>query len=262
MTARRGRQQHAPAGRHRRGTLHLVCLRRLPHSLTDEKQVFCWGANQHGQVGEEAPTTGSPVPVGLELGGLQAVAISAGYNHNCLIDSEGAAHCWGHNLSARGLDVHEQGRPCHGGRSREWCSSPYPPDTRTRAPRRMPARCSAGGTTASGREAASQPPHRSLSRAGRGPSQYPWARSTPAPSPTRARSTAGGPTAEDSWLTKTAGRTLGGPDARGRSAISLSSGGRTNCVILEDYSVACWGDHIYTEDAELRPNFRPLQPPQ
>jgi alpha-tubulin suppressor-like RCC1 family protein len=57
----------------------------------------CWGWNAFGQLGNNS-TTDSHVPVvvsGFSGGGVQA--ISAGYEHTCAVNNNGALLCWGGN---------------------------------------------------------------------------------------------------------------------------------------------------------------------
>ena len=66
--------------------------------LDTDSAAWCWGQPWHGQLGNgtagynEAVTT--PVPVS---GGHRFQKISAGYEHVCALDLEGAAWCWGNN---------------------------------------------------------------------------------------------------------------------------------------------------------------------
>jgi alpha-tubulin suppressor-like RCC1 family protein len=57
--------------------------------------VLCWGSNQFGQVGAEAPAQ-SAVPVVVEAPG-SFVSVTAGGAHSCAVASDGAAYCWGRN---------------------------------------------------------------------------------------------------------------------------------------------------------------------
>lgn len=57
--------------------------------------VKCWGANEHGQLGNgHASSTASPTP--HLIPGLTGVAsISAGATHACLVTTAGTVKCWG-----------------------------------------------------------------------------------------------------------------------------------------------------------------------
>ena|GEM_PF-2614379 len=57
--------------------------------------VYCWGANQRGQLGN-GTTTDSSVPVAV-AGDLTFIAVSAGGEHTCGITSSGQGKCWGAN---------------------------------------------------------------------------------------------------------------------------------------------------------------------
>jgi alpha-tubulin suppressor-like RCC1 family protein len=59
--------------------------------------VWCWGVNSAGQCGQNPsmnPSFNFPVFV---MGGGKTVAIAAGAQHSCLLDSTGTAYCWGNN---------------------------------------------------------------------------------------------------------------------------------------------------------------------
>lgn len=68
-------------------------------ALRPSGEVLCWGSGYYGQLGNgnfynttEPPGLGTPVPVeNLD----DAVAIAAGYNHNCAIRAGGQVVCWG-----------------------------------------------------------------------------------------------------------------------------------------------------------------------
>jgi alpha-tubulin suppressor-like RCC1 family protein len=68
-------------------------------ALTAAGQAYCWGANEHGQlgIGVVTPADGrdpvtTPTPV---AGGLTFRAITAGLSHTCGLAEDGVAFCWG-----------------------------------------------------------------------------------------------------------------------------------------------------------------------
>jgi alpha-tubulin suppressor-like RCC1 family protein len=69
---------------------------------TAKGRVFCWGVNEHGQVGsgsqEKLVRVPEPVAMGPPPGGDFA-HVAAGTFHTCAIDKAGAPHCWGSNHS-------------------------------------------------------------------------------------------------------------------------------------------------------------------
>ncbi len=70
--------------------------------LTSTGAAYCWGWNEHGQLGDNS-TDNSPVPVPVSLpNGVSAFAsIEAGERHTCALTSTGAAYCWGKNASGQ-----------------------------------------------------------------------------------------------------------------------------------------------------------------
>ena len=75
-------------------------------ALTSAGNVYCWGYNPDGELGNGTPTTtfpygrSTPVEVvGIGASGLLSgvTAISAGYNHTCALTSAGSLACWGDN---------------------------------------------------------------------------------------------------------------------------------------------------------------------
>ncbi|MCY1058791.1 hypothetical protein OV142_27180 [Nannocystis sp. SCPEA4] len=64
-------------------------------ALDPRGAVWCWGSNDHGQLGD-----GSEVPSArpLRIAGLPRVqAIAAGHQHACTLAEDGGVWCWGHN---------------------------------------------------------------------------------------------------------------------------------------------------------------------
>ncbi len=79
--------------------------------------IKCWGNNQAGQLGlgddayargDQPGEMGDALPT-VDLGpGAIAIAISAGWNHNCALLADGKVKCWGWNQAGQlGLGDHE-----------------------------------------------------------------------------------------------------------------------------------------------------------
>ena len=64
--------------------------------LTVAEQVYCWGHNSDGELGD-GTTTDSDVPVAVSLARGSVVQIAAGDEHACALLSTGAVWCWGDN---------------------------------------------------------------------------------------------------------------------------------------------------------------------
>lgn len=69
-------------------------------ALDSEGQVYSWGDNGYGQLGNNS-NVNSRVPVKVDnSGGLKdkkIVQLSAGYNHSLVVDTEGQVYGWGNN---------------------------------------------------------------------------------------------------------------------------------------------------------------------
>jgi len=69
-------------------------------ALTDEKNVYCWGGNSDGQLGngsfEDSPVPGKVDETGV-LGGKLIEHIDTLFDHNCVIADDGYVYCWGRN---------------------------------------------------------------------------------------------------------------------------------------------------------------------
>jgi alpha-tubulin suppressor-like RCC1 family protein len=66
--------------------------------VTAERDVYCWGVNLDGQLGDgterqgEFPGETQPTRV---VGGLQFRSIAVGSRHSCSLTPAGEAYCWG-----------------------------------------------------------------------------------------------------------------------------------------------------------------------
>lgn len=70
-------------------------------ALNANGKAYCWGYNSSGRLGD-GTTTNSDVPVAVVNGSegftnSGVLNITAGNNHTCAIDADGAAYCWGYN---------------------------------------------------------------------------------------------------------------------------------------------------------------------
>lgn len=68
-------------------------------ALREDRTVWCWGADNAGQIGNGAEdnATIKRFPV-LVTGLTDVVDVSAGGNHTCAVRANGAAYCWGSDL--------------------------------------------------------------------------------------------------------------------------------------------------------------------
>ena len=73
-------------------------------AFDSNNQVYCWGYNYYGQLGN-GNTTNSYIPVGIDASGALAgkvvAQIYSGYEHSCALDSNSQAYCWGSGLSGQ-----------------------------------------------------------------------------------------------------------------------------------------------------------------
>ena len=63
--------------------------------LTTSGEVYCWGLNTSGQLGNRS-TTNSSTPMAVS-GAHTFVQVGGGLSHTCGVTFEGAAYCWGEN---------------------------------------------------------------------------------------------------------------------------------------------------------------------
>lgn len=73
-------------------------------------EVYCWGDNFYGQLGDGTRTDpGQPVRVTTSL---RFVDITTGRYHTCGVTADGAAYCWGDNGHSRQLGSGQFDRAC------------------------------------------------------------------------------------------------------------------------------------------------------
>jgi len=71
-------------------------------AITDSNQVFCWGTNGYGQLGNGDRGTSATALVPVVVSGeLRAKSVSAGTYHTCAVTLDNKAACWGRALSGR-----------------------------------------------------------------------------------------------------------------------------------------------------------------
>lgn len=76
-----------------------------PHTCAVASGVaYCWGKNSKGSLGNNSSSTSSIIPIAVYatgvLAGKTVTAISAGYEHTCVI-ANGLGFCWGNALNGR-----------------------------------------------------------------------------------------------------------------------------------------------------------------
>ena len=64
-------------------------------ALTAMGEVFCWGSNGHGELGNNSLTESSTPVFIPKLKGIKK--ITSGTSHNCSLDENGVVKCWGDN---------------------------------------------------------------------------------------------------------------------------------------------------------------------
>ncbi len=69
-------------------------------ALLGDGTVKCWGDNSSGQLGNGSERAYSSTPVVVQLR-TNAVAITAGFYHNCALLGDGTAACWGDNANGQ-----------------------------------------------------------------------------------------------------------------------------------------------------------------
>jgi alpha-tubulin suppressor-like RCC1 family protein len=65
-------------------------------AVVESGDVFCWGRNLYGQLGDGTLTQRETTPV--QVSGLTGVSeLGAGLWHTCALTEAGEVFCWGHN---------------------------------------------------------------------------------------------------------------------------------------------------------------------
>ncbi len=79
-------------------------------TVTTDGDVYCWGANDHGQLGRNTSYASAlPGLVALQ-DDVRALGVATGNNHTCIHDQRGDVWCWGSNLEG-GLGKHVAANP-------------------------------------------------------------------------------------------------------------------------------------------------------
>ncbi|MBL8775026.1 MAG: carboxypeptidase regulatory-like domain-containing protein [Acidimicrobiales bacterium] len=70
-------------------------------AVVDDGSVRCWGQDEDGKLGNStAPEQGDPATAPpVDLGGVAAGSVDAGYDHSCAVLVDGDLRCWGRSRS-------------------------------------------------------------------------------------------------------------------------------------------------------------------
>lgn len=81
---------------------HITAGGRHTCAVRNDDAVWCWGRNDQGQLGNEAPDD-NPLPLAVDTsGGFPGGSmLSAGDRHTCARDTGGVAWCWGEGADRR-----------------------------------------------------------------------------------------------------------------------------------------------------------------
>ena len=80
-------------------------------AILDDHSTWCWGRNNHGQLGD-GTTTNSSTPIEISVPGLEFASISAGAYHTCAVATNASVWCWGqHDNGQLGLGGNATGYP-------------------------------------------------------------------------------------------------------------------------------------------------------
>jgi alpha-tubulin suppressor-like RCC1 family protein len=83
-------------------------------AIASDDQVYCWGMNSSGQLGNGENRLSQTVPVAVDTSGVllgkTIKQVSTGYGHTCAIASDNKAYCWGNGgVGALGNDNDDDG---------------------------------------------------------------------------------------------------------------------------------------------------------
>ncbi|MDC3317383.1 hypothetical protein OAV29_03990, partial [Candidatus Poseidoniaceae archaeon] len=175
-------------------------------AILDNGQVVCWGEGSSGQLGYGGTATNNTPTLTSSLGSNRtAVSISSGYSHTCAILDDGSVACWGDGAYGQ-LGT---------GNTQQQTS---PVIVNTFGNGRVPISISSGY-----RHTCVVLDNGAVSCWGEGSSGQ----------------LGNGGTTQQNSPTQTS--SLG----TGRTAISISSGYKHTCVILDNGDVSCWGEGYY-----------------
>lgn len=90
------------------GSNHTCAVTGNGSTVATKNQVYCWGYNNSGAVGDSGSASSLTTPVrvkwpdALKNGasgdtGVKVLQVTTGYQHTCAIIATGAAYCWGYN---------------------------------------------------------------------------------------------------------------------------------------------------------------------
>lgn len=84
--------------------IHLTRIAVGYHACGDatDGNVYCWGENGFGQLGDGTTTSRRVVPVRvIAPAGVQLSGVVTGYMHSCASGSDGKTYCWGRNTEGQ-----------------------------------------------------------------------------------------------------------------------------------------------------------------
>ena len=67
-------------------------------AVGSDTHTYCWGLNNHGQLGDGTTTNRSSAVAVKEPAGVTLTNVSAGFNYTCAVGSDTRVYCWGDNF--------------------------------------------------------------------------------------------------------------------------------------------------------------------